>query len=362
MTSQVNDMAADGRGLSFAAAVGVGVVVCRPPEWRVEQEWKESDWAIAVAMSHDGRFVAHASRGEVVVTEADTGTRRRVLSEQASRAMALHPSGQYLVVVRQDGSLRMYDLDSRAEGHWRQVTIGATESVSLEHVIAQLPPLDPAELEQQRAELESALQKQIDSWAKEYESAVSEKVIERMREEMEKSLKTMVDKLETPRSGPAARWQIVRESPTAVAFTSDGRWLCCGTDKGVRVYSWAAVAAGDGEVMPSPQWRYDIETSRDGMPQAYIYAIVPEANGHGVLFGGLTGELFRMDLDTGDVRRLLTMPGQASIVYMAMSRDGQTIGIISRSQLLDAGGRSNEQQFFWSVWSYTGLLAGAAGE
>jgi hypothetical protein len=147
-----------------------------------------------------------------------------------------------------------------------------------------------------------------------------------------------------------------QEAPMFVRFTNDGEWLCCGTDNGFRVYSWSAVVATDGEDMPEARWRHDMEGLVDRFPTGYVFAIVPETSGSGVLFGGLIGQLFRMDLESGDVRCLLTLPEQASINQLVMSRDGEALGIVSCRHSLDPDHRYCDRGTWWSIWSYPKLL------
>jgi hypothetical protein len=274
MTPQGNRMASDSGGHRVAAALGRRWVVWDAQDWRVLREVSESDWAIYVALSADGRLVAHSSRQEIVLTDVDTGARVRTLPIDSERDLTFHPSGRYLLVATHDG-FGMIGIDLQAERHW-----------------------------------------------KEQEQVLSERVACRK-------------------------------------FTSDGRWLCCGTNKGFRAYSWPAVLEANDEEMLAPVWHYDTDGNDEhGMPVDYIYAIAQEVGGPGVLFAGLAGKLFRMDFESGEVRCLLTMSEQQSIIEIMVSHDAQTVGIVSRSRLTPRKRRSGGSDYStWSVWSYPRLLA-----
>jgi hypothetical protein len=128
--------------------------------------------------------------------------------------------------------------------------------------------------------------------------------------------------------------------------------LCCGEG----VYSWLAVQTSAGNNTLEPTWRYEHE-----MTNIYANTIAQEVDDSGILiagfagkifrldlpFGLFPGKIFRLDLESGDMRCLLTIPGEDRIHKLAMSLDGQALGVISFSG-------SNERA--WSVWSYPKLL------
>jgi hypothetical protein len=126
-----------------------------------------------------------------------------------------------------------------------------------------------------------------------------------------------------------------------IKFTRDGQWLCCRAG----VYSWPDVNANAGNDVLETTWRYT-----DEMTSVYAGAIVQEVAGSGIVFSGFDGKISRLDLASGDVRGLLTMPGGDCIRELAMSPDGQVLGVLSFSV-------SNERA--WSIWSYPRLVANA---
>jgi hypothetical protein len=182
LTPQANSLAADATGSHFAAALGNRVIACEPRDWHIRREVQESDWAIEVAISDDGALVAHASRKELVLTEVSSGARAWSLPREGTRALTFHPSGQHLVAVFQNSRIGIADVSPRADRRWRELWVEARRTVSPDPFWQKLQSVDIEELtRRQRARLELQLQRQIESWTKEYESAVSEKVILRMR-------------------------------------------------------------------------------------------------------------------------------------------------------------------------------------
>ena len=358
LSPQVNQTANNRSGSCLAAALGRRVVVWSMPDGRVLRDVPESDWAICVALSDDGALLAHSSRKEVVVTEVRTGLRLTTFPQEGARKLAFHPSGRFLLGTFESFPLGMAVLDSQATGEWRHLDVGDQKMVNMSPIIKRFQTVDPAELEKKhRAMLESAIERVESQWLAEAPgSKMSETVRDRVRQEIKAKLERIRDAIAKLRSRPPVV-RCATERPMCMWFTSDGQWFCCGTDAGLRVYSWAAVAATTDDRMPSPTWRHDLsEVQPSGIPNGYIYAITQETGGPGVLFGGLMGHLFRLDLQSGGVKRLLVMPEEASILELVMSRDGQALGVISNPNLPDRQKRRNEERTIWSIWSYPKLL------
>ncbi len=207
-----------------------------------------------------------------------------------------------------------------------------------------------------RAKLEAGLQKQIENLGKEYGSEVNDQVIKRMQDGIEEALKKVTNAFQTILSGPSKKQQPVK--PTTFKFTRDGKWLCCAAGQGFFVYSWPDAIGHAGEVLPTPVWHHAIGPGESRIPTDYIYDMVQEVDGTGILFGGHNGQIFHMDLETGKTRLLFTMPQEASIIQLIMSRDGQALGIISRPSMRDHKNLNN-QTAYWSIWSYPKMLAAA---
>lgn len=63
-----------------------------------------------------------------------------------------------------------------------------------------------------------------------------------------------------------------------------------------------------------------------------IYSVAEEADGQGVVFGGDTGRIYRLDLATGQTRELIEFIGKTTQVHgLQMSTDGKSLGIATRT-------------------------------
>ena len=110
------------------------------------------------------------------------------------------------------------------------------------------------------------------------------------------------------------------ETVVYVSFSSDGRWLVCGTTRGLRVARWEDVARTPSDA-PSP-WRYSfdvpphelVENPRHG----YVYAALHDSSDDSVLFGGMDGRLRRMSLGDGHVEEVLEMYERAPVLQMKL--------------------------------------------
>ena len=157
----------------------------------------------------------------------------------------------------------------------------------------------------------------------------------------------------------ASKEQRGPETCFCVGFDDAARWLWVGTEVGLRVYEWSALTTPkDGEQLIAVR-TFDLPASRraDGRVSTtgYVYAGVSEPNGTGVVFGGLTGELFRMDLANGEVRRLMALLEGGTICRLAISPDGTTLGVCS--SVRDRHGMTVRST--WEIWDYNRLLAEA---
>ena len=357
LTPHVNRMVSDSAGLRVAAALGNRCVVWDTQNWRVLREVPESDWgAIAVALSGDGQRMAHSSREEVVVTDVDTGERVKTLQTGSVSTFTLDPSGRYLVANEPSG-LRIVEIDHRGQRQWRPLRVGGSRVYFLPGMLKQYQTATPEELEQKMRTKNETLLAGIEQNLREVGKSLSEEQLLHLRESFETIVRKTLDEFRAHLRGDPSKQRVPSEGVAALSFTRDGRLLCCGTNKGFRVYSFAAVLeAKDGE-MPTPVWHYDLDgNDRFGLPNGYINAVTPEPCGSGILFGGFSGELFRMDTESGAVHRLLAMADQAGILEILVSGDGGALGTVSwRSNSRERrSGRSA-----WSIWSYSKLVATA---
>lgn len=180
----------------------------------------------------------------------------------------------------------------------------------------------------------------------------------RLRQQMYEQLERMKGELEARKSGKLPEYaQWGKERPFSIGFAGDGEWFWCATDKGVRVYDWQAVVAA-GDEMPAAAMQFEPPGDPERMPQTYIYSAV-EAGDGALLFGGLTDVVYRMDLATGEVRELLVPPEGGAIRHLAMSLDGDSLGVVSSPGFPETHGDPAKQSHVWEVWSYSAIGGGA---
>lgn len=354
----VNDLATDATGSRVALALGRRTAVYETEGWRLVRELPESDWSFTVALSPDGRRLAHANREEVAVTSVDDGARLATLPPPA-RGMSFHPTSPRLVVV-EDAKLRVVDL-SEASLRPRDLFVGGRSELAdavLGVFEASLAQIDWAEVERlQCAALEHTfrtMQRQLKRRPGSNEGAVD---FAAMKEQLDAQIEKARAQLAAGRSGtrPAPSGQ-GNERPSCAGFTTDGRYLWCGADRGLRVYDWKALATAAGDAMPVPVRSFDVPFESEHLGVAgYVYAVAEEPGGRALVFGGLSGRVYRIDLKTGTVLELLVVPDAASVLTLSFSGDGQALGICTRPQIRPRS-KSADARCSWTVWSYPGLM------
>src|SRR5580765_8284502 len=152
---------------------------------------------------------------------------------------------------------------------------------------------------------------------------ISEAQFESIRQDVEKNLqaqKARFADMKERRLPPTPAQP--NEAAMSMGFSRDGRWLWCGTNIGLRVYSWADVLAAPGEDMPKPAFTSELPVQLGMEFSRYIYAIAEDPTAPAILFAGGTGRIYRMDLTNGDVDELLKLPGDRAIISLSFSRDG----------------------------------------
>jgi hypothetical protein len=118
----------------------------------------------------------------------------------------------------------------------------------------------------------------------------------------------------------------------AMGLDVPGDRLVVATGEGLRVYAWTEVLAGS-LIALNPVHAFAMR---------YVYAIVLDAARGRVFFGGIDGTLAALDLGTGAVRTLLTLPGEATIYQLALSPGSNALA-------MKAGSRPSEDRKPWSA-------------
>jgi hypothetical protein len=318
-------------------------------QWKLVADIPETDLALSVALSADGKRIAHSSRLETLVREVP-GLRVIASCDGVScEPLAFHPDGDWLV----GGSNRFGLIAVRENPHWRPLYVGGI-SQPLPHVAAlfqevqeQFRKIDVDEfMKQARAQMEAMTKQFGEAAGRSNQGVDAEEMIEKMRRQMEQSLAEQKDRLQAMQEGsPRVMPTQAVERVSTAGFSRDGRWLWCGTERGLRVYDWASVPRDAGSELRDPHWKYT---------ETFTYAVAEEVDAAGLVFGGISGTLYRLDLTTGQTRELLKLPGDVSIYLLTMSADGQSLGISTRTRPNSKARRKGEK-WGWQIWSYPQL-------
>lgn len=94
----INGITADAAGQRAAMSLGRSVAVWEVGTWKQLLIVPQDDWAIDVALSHDGRLLAYTTRQEVVAIEVDSGNQILSRSISSDRHLAFSPSATWLVL------------------------------------------------------------------------------------------------------------------------------------------------------------------------------------------------------------------------------------------------------------------------
>ncbi len=170
------------------------------------------------------------------------------------------------------------------------------------------------------------------------------------------------------------------ESPVEICFNRDGRLLLCATDQGPRVYRWAefpgmleALEADEESLekgkkkkigfqfAPRPLFAVEGEAYQEEGEEEhfdevnvgrYIYALAYDAHHERLLYGGLGGVMGSIDLQTGEHRTLVELPGRPAIMEMALSRDGSALACATLPQFYR---NTKKLAAEVCVWNYAAL-------
>ena len=136
-----------------------------------------------------------------------------------------------------------------------------------------------------------------------------------------------------------------KEAVTCLQFSSDGRWLICGTQEGVRVFAWDRLKSSR-EAGPTPDLAADTdekianEADEREVGGRRVYAVALDETRQRVLFGGLGGKVRFLDLESGLSGDLLTIPDGLSVRELAVSSDRSALLLTRMPVNLDNKGRS----------------------
>lgn len=316
----------------------------------------ESDLTIAVAISADGKLVAHVAREQIVVTDIKSNQPICTVPHSDVRRITFHPDGEWLAVSGQSFGF----VSIRSEPRWMEIYFGGKRELPPQMAFnsQELQNIDWEEVERkQRVEMEKMIKQLERSSRRSKQPAMSDTQIQGLRDEMERSIRETREKI--------AEWQVRGwpESPRqpnqivhCAAFSRDGKWLFCGTDRGFYALLWDSVPRQAGADLVEVTWKCELPDRNEfGRPDD-VWAIAEELDSPAVVFGGSAGRLYRLELESGQLRDLAKLPGEAWIVDLAMSADGAALGAAVMSMPFSEAARERHDRTpSWQVWSYTKL-------
>jgi WD40 repeat protein len=329
VTAAVCDTAAN--RIAFAAGDRVRIWDITNGAWQQLLDIPETDLAIGAAISPDGKLLAHASRNEIVFTEIPTSRRLFTIGPRGQRQMAFHPSNEWLAAA--GNTLGVVSIND--ENHLREIYVGGKSKTAEFARAAMRKQLQKIDLDKFEKEKTSIFDKQMRLLESRMGKAgMSKDALDKAREMMEKSVQTYADHIKAAKTGDDSGIPAVpataNELVMCVGFTSDGRWLYCGTNAGLRVYDWQTFPRETGSDAPAPAWQFSPPGSGERDHNRQINAVVEDPDGKGLVFAGWSGDLFRLDLTTGEVRKLISIPGGGGVWSLALSKSGEVLAVSSQ--------------------------------
>jgi hypothetical protein len=184
--------------------------------------------------------------------------------------------------------------------------------------------------------------------------------LEKMRRGMEEQQQRMAEAFNRP--GVESSAITGSEHPVSLLCSPDGRWLFCGTNRGLRGYDWAEILAAE-EITPRPKCQVDLQgiiverATRSTLMDARIQALAFDRLTNTLLFAGIDGLLRRLDLATGQDQVLIALPGKPGVWQMIFCANCHYLCCVVRPL-------PNVETSDWGaatllVWDCHRLLAGA---
>jgi hypothetical protein len=345
----------DATRIAFAAGDRVRVWDSLPVGWRHLIDVPEKDLTIGAVMSEDGTLIVHQSRQEIVVTQIPGG--RHILSIPLAEDYQLgsfDPTGRWVIL----GGSKMMLLDLNELPHERVIYIGGRRGGPSTAAAQRALNIDVDVWEKQQNEaMESFLNQMKAAAAKSKQVPMSVEQIQNMREQARLAMERIKTELLAMKSGQTPgsvrRRMQANERVHAAQVSSDGKWFSVGTSEGLRVYEWKYFPKENESDSPPPVWQFSAPCGDDpNSSAARVYAIAEEPGGRAIVFGGINGTLYRMDLSDGQVRPLILIPTRGWITSITVSRDGEAIAIQSVVQKMRRTESLLPPGTTWEVWSY----------
>ena len=309
-----------------------------------------------LAISADGRLVAHSSGTHSVITDVATGRVLLDIPGHPFEQATFHPSGEWLAIGHPACDL----ISLNTEPHWRRVVEKPKPGAEwrLAKVARMLKTDIEALIEENRRFQENLPDAAPGRCLLRGSPPVAEARVAKYREKQATKLAQMRADWAAMQRGEPPPPEPVQGTYWA-GFSRDGRWYWRGTAWGLFVYEWSAIGLAESAELPEPTWRFDLP-SFAGQPFEIVYAIEEERDAAAVVFGGMNGRLYRLSLESGDVRELIKLPSECHILSLTFSGDGSTLAVVAQAYPLseeapEIGGT------IWEVWNYRLLRDRGAG-
>jgi hypothetical protein len=344
---------AQGRRVAMAVRGRVQVWDFAATKWRHVCDIAAPGGVSGLAISSDGKLVAHSSRMQTFVTDVGSGRRLLEIPDHKFEQGTFHPSGEWMAVGRPDCAL----ITIHKEPHWRPLVqkpkAGAEWPLAK---AARLLKIDVGTLIERCRRFDENLTSLARQFSGFEDPSVVEARLEKHREEQAAKVAQMeADWAAIQRGEPLSPAPV--HGTWSIGFSHGGRWLWRGTASGLFVYEWSAVGLEKAPELPDPTWSFELP-SVDEQPFRSVYAVAEEPDAHAVVFGGMTGRLYHLDLESGRVRQLIKLPGDCHIQTLAFSNDGTTLAIAAKAYPLSRD--YIEEGTIWEVWNYPHLRDGGA--
>ena len=177
--------------LAISAGDAVHVFDVSGDEWSRVIDIPETDLAMTVALSADGKLIAHASRERIAVTEIKNNRQICVVPRSDFKQIAFHPDGEWISVAK-GWSVGLISV--RSPHPWRDIYVGGKKEVASHSklIAKKLETIDLEEMERlQRVEMEKMIKQLQRASGKGKQTAMSDADVQRFRESMEQSILEM---------------------------------------------------------------------------------------------------------------------------------------------------------------------------
>ncbi len=348
--SSINVLASNLDGSLVAMGMDDRAIVWRSGQPKEHAEIKNVKWMHNASISADGRYLVHAGRDGIRVTEIMTGKRAAILKRESARAGLLHPNGKWLIAAH----FGICSMEMTRGASEREFYVGGKSKWGEEFAAVLASDMESLNIDEridmQRKSLEAHLAKAIASSGKGKKQKMTREQIDAFRASVDKTLDEYRKQLTEAKANSRMTPIQGNETPGCLCFSRDGTRLWCGTDKGLRGYMWEELLATKGNDMPAPRWHFEPE-GVNGI--ACVYAIEEEHDGKAIVFAGYDGKVRRMELATDEVYEILTVPDGGPVIDLCLSANGSALSIISRPGMWEDFGGHNSG--IWQAWAYAKL-------